>query len=238
MTSGFQVEVNSRHGMKRISCLSTVALLMFISACSPPSDTLAANKRWRCQKPFQDVIDLTVPGLNETVIAEKLVQAGAYFLNSCTEPDMPLSSQQASVAELTQFAQVIPVSPDCGLQYTPTTALTDLDRDGTDELVLHTQAIRCDLTNFQGSGGVSIIFHKDTQTATWKGTLIWPCFDGCTSSGSWTQSPQPLIQVLPVRDSENRSFILVVGDYLGGDNSGRYINVWRWEHDGSPEVVL
>ncbi len=32
--------------------------------------------------------------------------------------------------------------------------------------------------------------------------------------------------------------MLVAGDYLGGDNSAKYINVWRWEHDGALELAL
>jgi hypothetical protein len=149
-----------------------------------------------------------------------------------------LSNQKTRISELTQFAQVIPASPNCGIRYAPTTQLVDVDQNGSDELVLHTQAIRCDLTSFHGAGGVSIVFRKDDQTAAWKGTLIWPCFEKCASSGPWTQSPQPLVQVLPQHDSKSRSFMLVVGDYLGGDHSGKYINVWRWEHDGTPEIVL
>lgn len=233
-----EAQKGNRCHMKRTSCKIALALLIFISACSSPSGTLTANERLRCQKPFQDVIDLTVPGLNETFIVEKLVKAGEYFLNNCTKPDLPLSSQQMRLAELAQFAQVIPASSECGIRYAPTTQLADVDKNGSDELVLHTQAIRCDLTSFHGAGGVSIVFRKDDQADAWKGTLIWPCFEKCTLSGSWTQSPQPLVQVLPEHDSENRSFMLVVGDYLGGDHSGRYLNVWRWEHDGTPEIVL
>jgi hypothetical protein len=235
---GVRARVNTLYSMKRTSCVSALALLIFISACSPSSGALTADEKQRCQKPFQDVIDLTAPGLNETTISEKLVQAGEYFLNNCTQPNVPLSSQRTRLTELAQLAQVIPMSSTCAIRYTPTTTLADLDQNGTDELILHTQAIRCDLRSFRGSGGVSVVFRKDDLAADWKGTLIWPCFEGCASSGPWTQSPQPLVQVLPVHDSENRSFMLVVGDYLGGDNSGRYLNVWRWEHDGTPEMVL
>jgi len=224
--------------MKQTTCVITFALLIFISACTSSSDALAVDERQRCQQPFQEVGDLSVVRLNENAVAEKLVEAGEYFLNNCTKSNVPLSSQQTRLAELANFAQVIPVSSNCGIRYIPTTQLADLDKNGTDELLLHTQAIRCDLTGFRGGGGVSIVFRKDDQKATWKGTLIWPCFDGCTASGTWTQAPQPLVQVLPVHDSENRAFMIVVGDYLGGDNSGRYINVWRWEYDGTAETVL
>jgi len=162
-------------------------------------------------------------------------------LNHCINPNIPLSNQPAQLIELSQLAEVIPSSFDCGARYTPTTQLIDFDEDGTDELVLHTQAIRCDIYarfGFLGGGGLSVVYRLNHQQQAWIGTLIWPCLqEECPWTRAWTQSPQPIVQRLPVHDSQNRSFMLVAGGYIGGDHTGIYLNIWRWEKEDSPQIV-
>jgi hypothetical protein len=195
-----------------------------------------------CIQPFQETIDLTMSEIANTdskAIALKVVQAGEHFLNSCINPDLPLSTQSEQLEELRQLAQVVPPSFNCAARYTPTTQLVDLNNDGTDELVLHTQAIRCDiysLFDLLGGGGLSIVYALNKQTENWSGTLIWPCTkDDCPWTRAWTQSPQPLISPLKI-EGQNQAFILVSGDYVGGDHTGRYLIVWHWKN--KPEIAL
>ncbi|HNT78816.1 MAG TPA: hypothetical protein PKH77_27745 [Anaerolineae bacterium] len=161
-------------------------------------------------------------------------------MNNCIQSNLPLSAQSERLAKLSQFAQVIPPSFNCATRYTPTYQLVDLNNDKIDELILHLQAIRCDINalfGFLGGGGVSIVFHRDGPAQIWQGDLIWPCSkDNCPWTGAWTQSPQPLVQVLNIRNSQDQSFMLVAGGYLGGDHTGIVLTIWCWRNNG-PEIV-
>lgn len=226
-----------------------ILLLMLFASCRrstsslTPASVPATVMKEQCQLAFQEVITLTEASTrNEdpVIIVDKVIYAGEYFLNNCITPDLPLSTQSKQLTELSQFAQVIPPSFSCAVRYTPTYQLVDLNNDKTDELILHLQAIRCDinaLLGFFGGGGLSIVFHQDKQTQNWKGNLIWPCSkDNCPWTGAWDQSPQPLVQTLDIRDSQNQSFMLVAGGYIGGDHTGIYLTIWRWRNS-DPEIV-
>lgn len=197
----------------------------------------------QCQLAFQEVITLTETATkneDSIIIVDKVIYAGEYFLNNCIKSDLPLSIQSEQLAELSQLAQVVPSSFSCAIRYTPTYQLVDLNNDKTDELILHLQAIRCDINasfGFFGGGGLSIVFHQDEQTQNWKGTLIWPCSKGnCPWTGAWTQSPQPLVQALDISDSQDQSFMLVAGGYVGADHTGIDLTIWHWDGSG-PEIV-
>jgi hypothetical protein len=226
---------------KRLKCglCVSITLLALVTACSvtnPPADTSGTTQQ--CQQLFREAIDLTVPGIDEAdekVIALKVVEAGECFLNKCINSALPLSTQSDCLAELRQLAQVVPQSFDCAFRYAPTTQLIDLDSDGREELVLHTQAIRCDhyaRPDLYGAGGLSIVFRFSEQTGSWLGTLIWPCTeDGCHWSGAWVQSPQPEVRPLIIQDTQGRAFMLVSGGYYGADHTGDILTIWQWEGD-------
>ena len=224
--------------MKHSFCVS-ITLLAFVTACSitNPSTGISGTTQ-QCQPLFQEAIDLTVPGINEAtekVIALKVVEAGECFLNNCINPALPLSTQSDCLAELKHLAQVVPQSFDCAFRYTPTTHLVDVDSDGREELVLHTQAIRCDHNaqfGLHGAGGLSILFRFSEQTDGWRGTLIWPCTkDRCHWFDAWVQSPQPEVRQVIIQDTQKRAFMLVSGGYYGADHTGNVLTIWRWEGD-------
>jgi hypothetical protein len=224
--------------VKRNLC-TLIILLVLATACSATSSSTAGSgETQQCQQFFQEAIDLTVPGIDdvdEKTIAFKVVEAGECFLSSYINPDLPLLAQSERLAELRQLAQVVPPSFDCAVRYAPTTQLIDLDSNGTDELVLHTQAIRCDhnaLFGLYGAGGLSIVFRFSEQTESWRGTIIWPCTkDSCPWSGAWVQSPQPEVEQLAIQNAQGQAFMLVAGGYYGADHIGNILTIWRWEGD-------
>jgi hypothetical protein len=231
---------------RRLKCSVCVliTLLAFITACSitsPPTNVSGTTQQ--CHQLFQEAIDLTVPGIdkaNEKAVAFKVVEAGECFLNDCINSALPLSAQSDCLAELRQLAQVVPPSFDCAVRYAPTTQLLDLDGDSIEELVLHTQAIRCDHKarfGLHGAGGLSIVFRFSEQADSWRGTPIWPCAeDGCHWPDIWVQSPQPEVRQLVIRDTQERTFMLVSGSYYGTDHTGNILTVWRWEGDAPKPI--
>ena len=214
-----------------------LVLLLVTPACGQPVNLLSPTEKQECQKPFQEVTKLSEAHEDHTVIREKLVKAGELFLNTCLQPDVPPGQQQIRLNDLKEFAKVVPPSQDCHFRYVPTVQLIDLDGDTSDEIILHTQVPDCELLSLWGGNGISIIYHQIGNTKTWTGTLIWPCLDtDCTATTLWTQSPEPVVQILPVQDSQGRKFTLVAGRYLGGDHTGEVLNIWRWD-DGIPKIV-
>lgn len=169
-------------------------------------------------------------------VIEAVVQAVAEYLNHCTDPDRPLADQPELLDELIRTAEEIPGSQTCewgAYYYTPTVQLLDLNNDGADELVLHTQPFFC---KWDGLGGISIVYHLDQ--ARWRGTVIWPCTEdyGCPFH-DFSARPEPLIQQLALRDSQGRAFMLVAGLYEGGDSQTSFLSVWRWENNGPHHVL-
>lgn len=214
--------------------------LVTLTATTPASLT-------DCQKPFQNVIMLTEAFLKdigdekkvtkkEEAIITQVIEAGEYFLDNCTNPKMPLSDQKERIAELQQLAQVIPPSFDCAYRYQPTTQLFDLDGDSTNELILHTQVIRCDINalfGLFGGGGISLVFRQDRQAGTWQGILVTPCIrEKCPlADHTWLISPQPVIAPFGPRDAQGRTPMLVIASSLGQGNlqMGHILTIWHWE---------
>jgi hypothetical protein len=108
----------------------------------------------------------------------------------------------------------------------------DLNRDGIDELILHTQIVSCNLyarAGFLGEGGLSIAYYFNPQIARWQGISIWPCTgEGCPWLGS-IHSPQPIVKPLVTRDEPDHPLMLVEGGYSGVDHDGKILSVWSWQ---------
>lgn len=163
-------------------------------------------------------------------IISQLIEAGEIFLNDCTDTDLVLLADQA---------KVVPSSFNCGepssfYHYTPVTQLIDVNYDGVDEIILHTQVARCYPTSGLkgiGAGGVSIIFFHNRQSKKWKGQVIWP-IPSDSLPVILQHSPEPSIQMLNMRDSQNRTFMAISRVF---QSSGSYVanelTVLRWEDD-------
>lgn len=189
-----------------------------------------------CESHFKQAADLTrdaaVAGekaLTATFVVSEVIAGGETFLNYCINPVLPLSAQPERLAELSRLARVIPDEFTCAQNYEPVVQLVDLDRNGFNEAILHTRALRCDSYGLD-FGGLSIVFGKDQQSVRWHGSVVWPCFgESCDWASVWTQSTHPLVQKLDIRDAEGNTYFLVSGGYSGADANHEFIIVWRWD---------
>ncbi len=221
---------------RTLAPICLILALLVVGCCRGSESTLPQP----CQQSFQDVLvwpDVTSQPSFETLqlaLSPQVVEAGERFLNGCTDPNLPISDQTQRFEELEQLARMI--SPDasssCCTVYTPTLQLEDLNADGTDELVLHTQMLRCN-----GAGGISTVYCFNDETETWHGTLIWPSpYNDYARFGS-PNIVEPLVRTLLVQDSTEREFVLVAGVYGGADHMGKLLTVWEWK-DKALEVLF
>lgn len=228
--------------MKKIFLAFALLVTVPSSCTSTPSTAEVLDPVQDCRQLFQEAVDMTLAAIGTDddptgAIVVRTIEASECFLNTCFDPGFPPSTQAHCLSELKRLAQVVPASFDCADRYLPTMQSVDLDGDAVNELVLHTQAIRCDhyaLLGLHGAGGMSIIFRFDEQISEWRGNLVWPCWtstDDCPLTDSWVQSPQPEVVPLSVRDSLGRRYILVAGGYYGADHTGNLLVIWRWENN-------
>lgn len=117
-------------------------------------------------------------------IVRREVGSGEFYLNNCTDPGLPLVDQPDAVAQLADMSLIRPpitaldVGGDFGevpLQsdFTPVTQFIDLNGDGADELLLHTQVpYFSQETVYQVRGGLSIAFFYGEDG--WQGQVIAP----------------------------------------------------------------
>jgi hypothetical protein len=170
--------------MKQALSSLTIIFVLLIPACFSKSGVFPfLNDTSKCEDSFQEIVKLTESSIISEKVQEltdedsekvvyKIVEASEGYLNNCTDPNLPLENQPEKLARLAELSQTIPQSFRCGLRYTPTTQLLDVNRDGVQELILHTQATNCYRTpNVDGSGGLSIIFHKAGEQK-WQGHVI------------------------------------------------------------------
>jgi hypothetical protein len=118
-------------------------------------------------------------------IVRRVVGTSEYYLNNCVDADAPLADQPEAVEAFAQASLLsIPVEAvDIGgdfadvplvSDFTPSTQWLDLNGDGMDELILHTQVpYFSDKTVYAIRGGLSIAFFH-TETDGWQGQVIAP----------------------------------------------------------------
>ncbi|MCP4542979.1 MAG: hypothetical protein GY832_38165 [Chloroflexi bacterium] len=175
----------------------------------------------------------TYTGFEGMVLFPQVVKAGEAFLNNCTDSKLPISSQTQRLEELGQLARLIRSNPppNC-LIYDPTVQPVDLSADGVDELILHTQMLRCG-----GWGGVSTVYIWDSETETWQGTLVWPSPYNDYARFGMPGSVEPLVRTLDVSSANDQKFVLVAGNSGGADHTAKLLTVWQWK-DNVLETVF
>ena len=126
-------------------------------------------------------------------IVRRVVGTSEFYLNNCTDPDLPLSEQAETVEEFAALSKIespvatLDVGGDFGevelsSDFAPTTEFIDLNGDGTDELILHTQVpYFSHATVYQIRGGLSIAFF-DSEDG-WQGQVIAPITEFVTDEG-------------------------------------------------------
>jgi|GEM_PF-2149800 len=261
--------------MKKVfrALVSLIFLIFVCTACasfplentdstSTPDTTKIRNevkatvtRIWECRGPFVEVTNLTAdasksenwdklntdPGGVWSSIVSQLVRAGEAFLKNCAGSDLE---------QLSKWAMIVPPSFTCGrsrfYHYIPTTQRIDVNNDGTDEIILHTQVAFCAPTSRiegVGSGGISLIFFQNQQSGDWKGQIIWPVKyfvdkgSGELEDALWYH-PEPQIQMLNMRDSQGRTFMAISRFFFGsGINAANELTVLRWDKE-EYEIVL
>ena len=215
-------------------------------------------------------------------IADQMVAAGALFLDACTDLDSPLAEQPERLTRLAELSRVIPQMEftfpvefvDDGLWemklqqvYTPTTQLLDIDKDGSDELILHTQlAYFSEETLYGVLGGLSIAYVRGPDG--WQGHVIWPVphyvdrqpgsypafagpqlpmwFEGQDyfeaqageqAGKMWHYYPVPDVQVIDAPDSPNGPYLAVSGALYGPPSDVSEMTILRWSEQ-EPEVAM
>lgn len=172
--------------------------LVFVLAAGWAGQPAAADDG--CSAAFDDVRNFTadvferIPVSEDGVIAwdttdwenivRRMVGSSEFYLNNCTEADQPLSDQPDALWQLKDLSVLqSPVSTlDLGgdfgevalsSEFVPQTELIDLNGDGADELVLHTQVpYFSHETAYQFRGGLSIAFFYGDDG--WQGQVIAP----------------------------------------------------------------
>ncbi|MFN8380237.1 MAG: hypothetical protein U0452_16375 [Anaerolineae bacterium] len=121
----------------------------------------------------------------------RVVASSEFYLNHCTNANSPLSEQPDTVDALAAQSQILPpvesvdVGGDFGTvtlaaNYTPSTQFADLNGDGADELILHTQVpYFSDATVYGIRGGLSIAFFLTEDG--WQGQVITPVTEFVTT---------------------------------------------------------
>ena len=117
-------------------------------------------------------------------LVRRVVGTGEFYLNNCTDDSVPLSEQPSAVTKLAEMSQIalpyssVDVGGDFGevtlrTGFTPSAEFIDLNADGTDELLLHTQIpYFSQETVYDIRGGLSIAYFE-TQDG-WQGQVIAP----------------------------------------------------------------
>ena len=219
-------------------------------------EAIATSTRiWECRGPFVEVTNLTEevydfdkwekiqadPSGYWLAIVAQLIRAGEAFLQNCAGSDLE---------QLSKWAQVVPLAYRCGrssfYHYLPTTQRIDVNQDGSDEIILHTQIAYCAPTSRVeglGSGGISLIFFQDQQSGEWTGQVIWPIQYFVDRSAddlgiAFWYHPEPRIQMLNMRDSQGRTFMAVFQLFSGsGLDTANELTVLRWEEEAY-DIVL
>jgi hypothetical protein len=206
----------------------------------------------------------------ETIVAQ-LVDAGEQFLNACAEAGAPLADQ---ATQLASFSQVIPAMQftipgngdffplDMQLTqvYTPSVQLLDIDQDGNDEVILHTQVAYFDGEQilFGVRGGVSIAYFATDDG--WHGQVIWPVphyvpqsentlvfapffEEDFAQQANWSAADAliydagPQVQLLNLRDDAGGTYMALSHRLRNPLTDVRELAVLRWQ-DRQPEIAL
>jgi hypothetical protein len=192
-------------------------------------------------------------------VVDQVAQAGADFLNGCTDPNRPLAEQPEQLDQLAQQSQVLGQTPWDSQPYAPTTQLLDIDQDDEDEMILHTQlAYDSDTTAYVARSGLSVAYVR--SAAGWQGHVIWPVphfvdsqpgtyptfatfEDYFETQAAWQADealryyPAPAVRVLDVPSAPNQPYLVLSGLAFTVMEDISETAILRWDEQG-PAVLL
>ncbi len=196
----------------------------------------------------------------------RVVASAEHYLNNCIDPALSLADQPEALAELAALSQILPpvaaveVGGDFGeaplaAAFTPFTDLVDLNVDGADELLLHTQVpyFSAD-TVYSIRGGLSIAFFQTSDG--WQGHVIAPVTEFVTTQEGPHQTyamiepnmlsvdspdqalralPGPQVQVVVAEDGTPLTYVTLLNPTPLGE--AKELSVMTWD-ESTPSVVL
>jgi hypothetical protein len=196
----------------------------------------------------------------------RVVASSEFYLNNCANTETPLDEQQDAVDDLAAQSQILPpvesvdVGGDFGAvplttDFKPSTQFMDLNGDGVDELILHTQVpYFSDATVYGIRGGLSIAFFLTEDG--WQGQVIAPVTEFVTTQDgphlTYAQTepntlsvsspeqalnllPGPQVEVIEAQDGTPLTF--VTESFTTPTGEAKELGVITW--DGRiPSVVL
>jgi hypothetical protein len=189
-------------------------------------------------------------------IVRQVVGASEYYLNNCTDLDLPLWEQLEAVQELAAMSHILPSveTVDIGgdfsevqliTNFKPSTGFIDFNGDGQEEMFLNTQVpYFSDKTVYMIQGGLSIAFFDDENDG-WQGQVIAPVTEFVTTGDHLTYAqteentlsvesaeqalkmfPTPEIQVVDV-DGTPLTFITTQSST--GAGTAKELDVLSWD---------
>jgi len=128
-------------------------------------------------------------------IVRQVVSASEFYLNNCTDADVPLSEQLDAVQELATMSVILPPveTVDIGgdfsdvplvTNFKPSTGFIDFNGDGEEDMFLNTQVpYFSEKTVYMIQGGLTIAFFKDAENSSdgWQGQVIAPVTEFVTT---------------------------------------------------------
>lgn len=194
-------------------------------------------------------------------IVRRVVGTSEFYLNNCIDADTPLAEQSDAVETFAQASLLhIPVeSVDIGgdfadmqlvSNFSPSTQWLDLNGDGTDELILHTQVpYFSEKTVYMIRGGLSIAFFH-TETDGWQGQVIAPVtafvtdeeggdhvsyaqtadntLDAPTAAEALRIIPAPDVQVITVAGSD-QPLTAITSHFVTGTGEAKELDILSWD---------
>ncbi len=162
-------------------------------------------------------------------IITSIISATEAYLNNCTDPKITLSKQPAAIDQLAKLAK-----QDCPSSAS-STQFIDVNKDGSNQFILHTKLLACEDFSGPYGAGFSSIYILDKKSGKWNGYPIWPneLLEKSSSDIKITDFiyPQylPNIYMLDFKDSKGRTFMVMESEFEGGDNLTNLLSIIRWD---------
>lgn len=191
-------------------------------------------------------------------IVRQVVAASEFFLNNCTDADIPLWEQLDAVQQFAAMSVILPpvesvdIGGDFGAlelvtNFTPSTGFIDFNGDGEGEMFLNTQVpYFSQKTVYMIQGGLTIAFFKDA-TDGWQGQVIAPVTEFVTTQDGdhltyaqaedntlSVESVEQALKIFPtpeiqVVDVDGTPLTFITTHTLTGAGEAKELNVLSWD---------
>jgi hypothetical protein len=161
-------------------------------------------------------------------VSHSIITATERYLNDCTDHKRPIVKQSKALYRLSRLADLDCPYREASIQ------LIDVNRDGNDELVLHTILHGCEKHVSIYDSGFSAIFFFNKEKGAWKGYPIWP-IELVENTSTLPEGTLDYAQYLPkvymlrFRDSKGRSFMAIESTLNRADSLSKFLSIIRWE---------